>query len=69
MAAHSLKGAAANLGFERFHDLAEKLETSAERDEAASIAGELEDELQQIRAFIDDYTHKPRNPTAISAVL
>ena len=69
MAAHSLKGAAANLGFERFHDLAEKLETSAERDEAALIAGELEDELQQVRAFIDDYTHKQRNPTAISAVL
>ena len=69
MAGHSLKGAAANLGFEKLRALAERLETIAEQDEAVSLASELEDELQQVRAFIDDYTHKPQNPTTISAVL
>ena len=69
MAGHSLKGAAANLGFEKFRALAEKLETIAEPEEAGPITNGLEDELQQVRAFIDDYTHRPRSSTAISAVL
>lgn len=59
LSAHSLKGAAANLGFDRLRTLAEQLETSADYSETQLAAASLEEELEEITALIETYVATP----------
>ena len=59
LSAHSLKGAAANLGFDRLHALAERLETSANRGETEAAAASLENELQEVTILVETYIATP----------
>ncbi|WP_162906725.1 ATP-binding protein [Algihabitans albus] len=56
LSAHALKGAAANLGFDRLHAMAERLEASREYGDAQSATAALEEELREIEVLIQGYT-------------
>tara|TARA_R110001592_G_scaffold139680_1_gene359727 strand:- start:28 stop:396 length:369 start_codon:yes stop_codon:yes gene_type:complete len=63
MEAHTIKGAGANVGTSKLHDIAadiERLDAGALAEKGSALFGELETEFVRVKTAITDYLNKQK---------